>query len=154
MRLRVNDIDTFVATGGREPDPTKPGMVFLHGAGMDHSVWVLLARSFAYHGVAVLAPDLPGHGRSGGAPLRSIADMADFTASLIEAAGMRAARLVGHSMGSLVALEMAARHPDKVTGLGLIGTAAAMAVSGDLLNAARAGDGAAIDMVSIWGYGP
>jgi pimeloyl-ACP methyl ester carboxylesterase len=154
MRLAVDGTDIFVATGGRDLDPTKPGMVFLHGAGLDHSVWVLLARSFAHHGFAVLAPDLPGHGRSGGAPLRSVAEMAQFTAALLDASGLRTARLVGHSMGSLVALETAARHADKVTGLGLIGTAAAMTVSADLLTAARAGDGTAIDMVSIWGHGP
>ena len=56
-------------------------------------------------------------------------------------------------MGSLIALETAARHPAKVTALGLIGTAAAMTVGPDLLKAAEANDHAAIDMVSIWGLG-
>ena len=63
------------------------------------------------------------------------------------------ARIVGHSMGSLVALETAARHPDKITALGLIATAAPMRVSDDLLNAAKTNDHAAIDMISIWGEG-
>ena len=153
MRLTIDGTDTFVATGGREFDPALPVIVLLHGAGLDHTVWALLARSFAHRGVGVLAPDLPGHGRSAGRPLGSIAEMADFTAALIDAAGVRSARLVGHSMGSLVALEASARHPDKVSALGLIGTAAAMPVSADLLNAAKADDHAAIDMVAIWGYG-
>src|SRR6202044_388427 len=107
---------------------------------MDHSVWALLARAFAHHGHAVLAPDFPGHGRSAGAPLTSIAALADWTAALVDAAGAKAAKLVGHSMGSLVALETGARHPDKVTGLGLIATAAAMRGSDDLLDAAKAND--------------
>ena len=149
----VDGADTFVATGGRAFDPKLPCVVFLHGAGLDHSVWALLARSFAHHGCAVLAPDFPGHGRSAGAPLLSIAALADWTAALIDAAGAGAARLVGHSMGSLVALETAARHPDKVAALGLIATAAPMRVSDDLLNAAKANDHAAIDMISIWGHG-
>ncbi|MGA2816462.1 MAG: alpha/beta hydrolase [Xanthobacteraceae bacterium] len=153
MRIMVDGADTFVATGGRAFDPKLPCVVFLHGAGFDHSVWALLARFFAHHGFSVLAPDLPGHGRSAGAPLSSIAALADWTAALIGAAGVRAARLVGHSMGSLVALETAARHPDKVAALGLIATAAPMRVSDDLLNAAQANDHAAIDMVSIWGHG-
>jgi pimeloyl-ACP methyl ester carboxylesterase len=127
--------------------------VFLHGAGMDHSVWALLARAFAHHGHAVLAPDFPGHGRSAGAPLTSIAALADWTAALVDAAGAKAAKLVGHSMGSLVALETGARHPDKVAGLGLIATAAAMRVSDDLLDAAKANDHAAVDMIAIWGEG-
>jgi len=153
MRLSVEGNEVFVGTGGRDFDAAFPAMVFLHGAGMDHSVWALLARAFAYHGHSVLAPDLPGHGRSGGAPLTSIAALADWTAVLIEAAGVRQARLVGHSMGSLIALETASRHPEKVSGLALIATAAPMRVSDDLLNAAKANDRAAIDMIDLWGHG-
>src|SRR5271169_6634329 len=153
MRIIVDGIDSFVGTGGRDFDPALPCVVFLHGAGLDHSVWALLARSFAHHGFGVLAPDFPGHGRSAGAPLWSIAAFADWTAALIAAASVPAARLVGHSMGSLVALETAAQHPDRVTALGLIATAAPMRVSDELLGAAKANDHAAIDMISIWGHG-
>jgi pimeloyl-ACP methyl ester carboxylesterase len=153
MKLIVNGAEAFVATGGREFDPSLPTIVFLHGAGLDHSVWALLARSFAYRGFGVLAPDLPGHGRSAGPPLSSIGDMADWTAALMTSAGAQEARLVGHSMGSLVALEVAARHPGRAIGLALIGTAAPMRVSDDLLNAAKTNDHSAIDMIAIWGNG-
>jgi len=153
MQLSVNGINTFVATGGREFDKSQPTVVLLHGAGFDHSIWSLHSRWFAHHGFGVLAPDLPGHGRSSGAPLPTIAEMADWTASLLDAAGAAKAKLVGHSMGSLIALETAARHPAKVSALGLIGTAAAMTVGPDLLKAAEANDRSAIDMVSIWGLG-
>jgi pimeloyl-ACP methyl ester carboxylesterase len=153
MRVLVNGFDAYVATGGKKFDPALPVIVFLHGAGMDHSVWALLARSFAHHGFGVLAPDFPGHGRSTGTPLSSIAALADWTAALIDAAGVAKARIVGHSMGTLIALETAAHHPDKISGLGLIATAAPMRVSDDLLNAAKGGDHAAIDMMSIWGEG-
>lgn len=153
MQLTVNGIDTFVATGGREFDASMPAIVLLHGAGFDHSTWALHTRWFAHHGFGVLAPDLPGHGRSSGPPLPTIAEMADWTAALIEAAGAAKARLVGHSMGSLIALETAARHPAKVSALSLIGTTATMAVGPDLLKAAEANDRAAIDMMSIWGLG-
>jgi pimeloyl-ACP methyl ester carboxylesterase len=153
MQLSVNGTDTFVATGGREFDKSQPTIVLLHGAGFDHSTWALHSRWFAHHGFGVLAPDLPGHGRSSGAPLPTIADMADWTAALLDAAGSAKAKLVGHSMGSLIALETAARHPARVSALGLIGTAATMTVGPDLLKAAEADDRTAIDMVSIWGLG-
>ena len=153
MQLSVNGIETFVATGGREFDSALPAIVLLHGAGFDHTAWALHSRWFAHHGFGVLAPDLPGHGRSKGAPLPTIAAMADWTAALLEAAGAAKARLVGHSMGSLIALETAARHPAKVTALSLIGTAATMTVGPDLLKAAEANDHSAVDMVSIWGLG-
>ncbi|TMJ84221.1 MAG: alpha/beta hydrolase [Alphaproteobacteria bacterium] len=153
MQLSVNGNEAFAATGGREFDRSQPTVVLLHGAGFDHTAWALHSRWFAHHGYGVLAPDMPGHGRSCGAPLRSIAEMADWTAALLEAAGVARATLVGHSMGSLVALETAARHPAKVSALGLIGTTATMNVGPDLLKAAEANDHAAVDMVSIWGLG-
>src|SRR5258705_3383691 len=153
MQLSVNGVDTFVATGGQPFDASLPAVVMLHGAGFDHSTWALHSRWFANHGFSVLAPDLPGHGRSSGRPLPTIADMADWTAALLDAAGAPKARLVGHSMGSLIALEASARHPAKVAGLSLIGTAATMTVGPDLLKAAEANDPAAIHMVSIWGLG-
>ena len=153
MQLSVNGVEAFVASGGREFDASQPAIVLLHGAGFDHTIWALHSRWFAHHGYGVLAPDLPGHGRSAGAPLRSIAEMADWTAALLDKAGVSNAKLVGHSMGSLIALETAARHPAKVSALGLIGTAAAMSVGPDLLKAAEANDHAAVDMVSIWGLG-
>src|SRR3954469_3067292 len=136
MQLPVNGVETFVATGGREFEVSPPTVVLLHGAGFDHSAWALHSRWFAHHGYGVLAPDLPGHGRSSGAPLRTIGDMADWTAALLQAAGAAKATLVVHSMGSLIALQPAARHPAMVSALGLIGTAAAMSVGSDLLKAA------------------
>src|ERR1700716_253205 len=153
MQLSVNGIDTFVATGGRNFDVAQPTILLLHGAGFNHTSWALHSRWFAHHGYGVLAPDLPGHGRSSGAALPSIADMADWTAALLDAAGAAKAKLVGHSMGSLIALETAARHPARVSALGLIGTAATMTVGPDLLKAAEANDHSAVDIVSIWGLG-
>src|ERR1700689_5730403 len=102
MRLIVEGAEVFAGSGGRDFDPSLPAVVFLHGAGMDHSVWALLARAFSHHGFAVIAPDFPGHGRSAGPALNSIAALADCTATLIDAAGIKVARVIGHSMGSLV----------------------------------------------------
>lgn len=153
MNLTIDGADVFIATGGRPADPSLPAIVFLHGAGFDHSVWALQSRWFAHHGHAVLAPDLPGHGRSAGAPLNSVADMAEWTAKLIAQTGFAKARIVGHSMGTLIALELAARHPERVASLALIGTAAAVPVGPDLLKAAEANHHDAIDMVTIWGLG-
>jgi pimeloyl-ACP methyl ester carboxylesterase len=149
----VNGVDAFVATGGRKFDRSLPTIVLLHGAGFDHTAWALHSRWFAHHGYGVLVPDLPGHGRSSGAPLATIAEMAEWTAALLDTVGAAKARLVGHSMGSLIALETAARHPARVSALGLIGTAATMTVGPDLLKAAEANEHSAIDMVSIWGLG-
>src|SRR6185437_5150412 len=153
MRLAVEGIETFVATGGRDFDVTLPTAVFIHGGGMDHSAWALHSRWFAYHGHGVLAPDLPGHGKSDGKPPPTIAAMADWIAALLEAAAVKTARLIGHSMGSLVALDAAARHPGRVSDIALIGAGVPMPVGAELLKAAEHGGHAAIDMVSLWGLG-
>jgi pimeloyl-ACP methyl ester carboxylesterase len=153
MYLQVNGKQAFVGTGGREFNASLPAVVLIHGAGFDHTSWALHSRWFAHNGFSVLVPDMPGHGRSEGPALASIADMADWTAALLSAAGASKAHLIGHSMGSLIALETAARHPDKVSALSLISTAATMTVGPDLLTAAEANDQAAVDMVSIWGLG-
>ena len=100
----------FLADYGKGCDPARPTILFVHGAGMDHSVWPLQARHFAYRGWNALAVDLPGHGRSGGELLGSIPAMADWLGGLIEALRVPEVHLVGHSMGALIGLELAARH--------------------------------------------
>src|ERR1700756_5789441 len=95
----------YASTGGKDFDPALPTIVFLHGAGMDHTVWALQTRYFAHHGRSVLAVDLPGHGRSAGSIRGSVAELADWVAHALDAAGLARAALVGHSMGALIALE-------------------------------------------------
>jgi pimeloyl-ACP methyl ester carboxylesterase len=153
MNLEIDRRVVFAATGGKEHGPNQPLIVFLHGAGMDHSVWALHSRWFAHHGGNVLAVDLPGHGRSAGQPLTEIASLADWTERLIASMGCDRASLIGHSMGALIAVETAARHPDRAASLCLIGAAAKMPVHPDLLAAAKANSHDAVDMVSLWGLG-
>ena len=154
MELTVAGARVHAATGGRDFDPGLPPIVFLHGAGMDHTVWALPARYFAHRGRGVLAVDLPGHGGSQGRPLTSIVALADWVAELIDVSGCAKAALVGHSMGALIALEAAARHPDRVCRLALLGAAPKMPVHPDLLAAAAADDHAAFDLMTSWSYGP
>lgn len=152
MDLTVDGKRVFAATGGHEFDPARPVVVFLHGSGMDHTVWQLQTRYFAWHGRSVLAVDLPGHGRSEGPALTTVEAMADWLFALLDAAGVERATLVGHSMGAAVALEAAGRRPDRVTALALCGTAARMAVHPDLLAAAEAGEHVALDLMTSWGF--
>ncbi len=152
MEFSVAGARAYAYSGGRAFDATRPAVAFIHGGAQDHSVWILQSRSLAHRGYGVLAPDLPGHGRSGGAPLARVADMADWTVALLDAAGVRTAALVGHSMGSLVALDCAARHPQRVTGIALLGAAFPMRVSPALLGAARDDEAAAQHMINVWSH--
>jgi len=139
MDLVVDGKRAYAYTAGRKLDAKLPSVVFVHGAANDHSASLLQTRYFAYHGCNALAFALPGHGRSEGPPLASIGAIADWIVAALYAAGIEQAALVGHSMGSLAALECAARHPERVRALVLIGTAAPMLV-GEPAQLARARD--------------
>ncbi len=152
MELNVQGRRAYCYTGGKTFDAAPPTVVFIHGAQNDHSVWVLQTRYFAHHGYGVLAVDLPGHGRSAGPALTSVEEMAEWLLALLNAADVRQASLIGHSMGSLIALEAAARAPDRVKRLALVGTAYPMKVSQTLLDASRDDVQTAIDMVNIWSH--
>ena len=152
LTVRGFDAPAYVYSGGKPFDATLPCVVFVHGALHDHSVWTLLARWFAHHGHSVLAVDQPGHGRSGGAPLANVEASADWLLALLDAAGVNKACLVGHSMGSLIALEAAARAPARVETLVMVGTAYPMKVSEALLETARTAPLTAIDMVNVFSH--
>jgi len=148
----VDGKQVFAYTAAHALDRAKPSVVFLHGAGLDHSWFGLQSRYFGYHGRNVLAVDLPGHGRSEGPPLASIEAMADWLVRLLDSARIDKASVVGHSMGSLIALECAARHASRVERIALLGTAFPMKVGEAFLEAARRNEQAAFDMETIWGH--
>lgn len=152
MELSVDGRKAYGYSGGKAFDAGLPCIVFIHGALNDHSVWTLLARWFAHHGHAVLALDLPGHGRSDGPPLADAEALADWVLALLDAAGVRKAALVGHSMGSLIALEAAGRAPERIERLVMLGTAVPMKVSDALMQTSQRDPLKAIDMVNAFSH--
>lgn len=153
MHIEVDGRRVFAATGGKAFDPALPAVVFVHGAGMDHTVWQLQTRYFAHHGRSVLAVDLPGHGGSAGPALASVAEIGGWLIRLLDAVGAERAALAGHSMGALAALAAAATAPARVSALALLGIAAEMPVHPDLLEAARRDDHLAFDLITSWAFG-
>ncbi len=152
MYLDVQGQQAYAYTGGVAFNPARPTVVFVHGAGLDHSVWLLQARYLAHNGYGVLAVDLPGHGRSAGAALASIGALADWLAAFLDAAGVDCAAIVGHSMGAAVAIEFAARVPERASGIAVVGASLPMPVAPPLLAAARADEHAAYDMIALWAH--
>jgi len=144
----------YAYTGGKTFDAAKPAVVFLHGAQHDHSVWILQSRYLAHHGYGVLALDLPGHMRSEGPPLDTVEAMADRIADALRSANLTRMIAVGHSMGSLIALELAKRMPESVRGVALVATAFPMRVAEPLLAATREAPDEALDMINVWSHSP
>lgn len=142
--------ETYAYTGGKPFDADKPTLIFIHGVLNDHSVWILQTRYLAHHGFNVLAVDLPGHGRSAGEAPVSVEAAADFIEALMDAAGLQQAALIGHSWGSLIALETAALLKDRITHAALVGTAFPMKVSPALIEASLNEPMKALQMVNVF----
>ena len=145
-----HDFEAYAYTGGKAFDAAKPTLVFIHGVLNDHSVWILQTRYLAHHGFNVLAVDLPGHGRSGGDAPTSVEEAAQFVEALLDAAGVEHAGLIGHSWGSLIALEAAARLKDRITHIALVGAAFPMKVSPALIEASLNEPMKALQMVNVF----
>lgn len=142
-----------IATGGKDHNSDDPGVVLIHGSGMDRTTWQMQSRWLAHHGYRVAAIDLPGHGLSGGEPLESIPDMAEWTAGLVHDLGLAPAHIVGFSLGTFIGLEMAAQDPSCAASLVLIGTAVSMPVHPELLTSSFDDIPKASRLMTSWGLG-
>lgn len=154
MIVNVEGVAINVATGSPNFDPARPSVILVHGAANDRNAWRDLMPALAGGNLNVFAPDLPGHGLSGGTALSSIESIANWLLALANALGLKQFALAGHSMGSLAALEAAARGGDRVSHLSLLGTSAPMPVSDALLETARNQPDAACRMVVGWSHTP
>ncbi len=156
MKISVQGHDLYAYTGGKPFNPAQPTAVFIHGVLNDHSVWILQTRYMAHHGWNVLAIDLPGHCKSEGTPPQSVEEAADTIIALLDTLKIEKAALIGHSFGSLIALEAAARdaqaHPGRVSHLVMVGTAYPMRVSPALLDLSVSAPFKAIDMVNSFSH--
>ena len=156
--VTVRGAEALYFDAGQAAKVDQPNIVFVHGSGCDHSVWAMQSRYFAFHGWNLFAVNLPGHGVgnkvSDGPALESVEAMADWLVDFLDAVGVERCTLVGHSMGSLVAMEAASRYGDRVEHLILMGATAKMPVHPELLRAADAREEKACDLMMDWGHGP
>ena len=153
MELTLNGYKAHAVTGGVTLEADAPTLILIHGAGMDSTVWQMQNRYMAHRGVRVLAVDLPGHGQSDGDVISSVEAMADWTIAFMDAASCQTVSVAGHSMGSLVALEVASRAPERMRNIALLGCAAEMPVHPDLIQAAQDGGKLAPGLITDWGFG-
>jgi pimeloyl-ACP methyl ester carboxylesterase len=115
-------------------DLARPPVILIHGAGGHHLYWPPQVRRLPSE--RILAIDLPGHGKSEGVGHHLIEDYAAGILNFMDALNLSRAVLVGHSMGGAIALQTAMQWPQRVLGLGLLGSAARLRVSPKLLRTA------------------
>ena len=105
----------------------RPPVILIHGAGGTHLSWPPQIRRL--HNQRIFAVDLPGHGKSEGVGHQTIDDYAEHILEFMKAIRLNAAVLVGHSMGSAIALTVALRSSKHVSALGLVGSGSKLRVS-------------------------
>jgi pimeloyl-ACP methyl ester carboxylesterase len=156
MNFLVQQQPAFVYTGGQDFQPEAPNVIFVHGAANDHSVWRDVVRQLrnntANDGLNLLAVDLPGHGQTFAEAKSSVEAYAEWLVNFLDNGAIQAATLVGHSMGSLIALDVARRYPERVARLGLIGTALPMPVSDAVVQMVQTNQAAASDQLTRWNF--
>ncbi len=108
-----------------------PPLIFVHGAGADHTIWGRVAREL--RPFTVYAVDLPGHGKSSGPAYATIESTANALYTWLKAVLEEPFILAGHSMGGAIAQTLALTHPESLAGLILIGTGARLRVHPHLL---------------------
>ena len=135
-----------------EFDKEKPTILLMHGSGLTHIVWSFHEQFYATSGFNVLSVDLPGHGNSEGPSLKSIEEISDWIKSLMKNLSIEKIIIIGHSQGSLVGIDFAARYPELISSLVLVAGSYKMLVNKDLIDYAEAGDEKAVLLMMKWGY--
>lgn len=124
----------FSQTIEEDEKTNRPPVILIHGAGGNHLSWPPQIRRLV--GESIVALDLPGHGQSEGTGRQSIEAYAEDVVAFMQSLKIRAAVIVGISMGSAIALTLALKYPKKVKALALLGGGAKMRVAQTVLETA------------------
>ncbi len=137
-----------------QPDnPLPPPIILIHGAGGTHLHYPPELRRL--NDRRIYAPDLPGHGKSEGLGRQTVPDYAQTLQEFMDALDLPAALIIGHSMGSAIALQLALDAPDRVLALVLLGSGSRLRVAPSILEntANEATFPLAVKMITEWAYG-
>ncbi len=129
-----------------------PPLLLIHGAGGIHLHWPPQVRRLKH--VWTVAPDLTGHGQSGGEAHQAIGDYAADLLCLLDGLELECVIAAGHSMGGAIAQQLALDAPERVAGLVLISTGARLPVTPVILENVIGSTGIVIDFVMTYAYGP
>ena len=153
MIFEVDNKKVFSSDIGQTFDENKHTIILIHGSGQSHVVWSLTDQYLADEGFNVFALDLPGHGNSEGASLKSIEDMSNWLNKVVKVIGIKDLTILGHSQGCLIALEYANRFPDNVKNLIFVAGSYEIPVNKSLIDLANSGDFESLNLMMKWGYG-
>ncbi|WP_424317898.1 alpha/beta fold hydrolase [Candidatus Methylomirabilis sp.] len=138
---------------GPSPASHLPPIVFIHGAGGSHQVWLHQLGALGRPRRAI-AVDLPGHGDSNGSGADRIEVYCDVVRGFITALGLDRIVMVGHSMGGAIAQSIALDYPDLLAAIVLVGTGVRLRVQPQIFTGLRDDAKRAIDLITKLVYEP
>ena len=121
-------------------------IVFIHGAGGSHQVWLQQLKSLGRRRKAI-AVDLPGHGDSNGSGADRIEAYRDIVKGCIAALGLDRIVMVGHSMGGAITQSIALAYPELLAAIVLVGSGVRLRVQPQILAGLRDDAGRAVDLI-------
>tara|TARA_B110000444_G_C18637183_1_gene499676 strand:+ start:56 stop:832 length:777 start_codon:yes stop_codon:yes gene_type:complete len=144
--MNIKDLKIFY----KENKKSSPLIIFIHGAACDHTLWCYQNRYFFNIGFSTLTLDLPGHGLNQSKSFSSISEMSSLINNLLKKLPQKNIILIGHSMGSLICLDVASLNSAKLKKVILVGISYPMSVSKDLLNKSKKNQAEAINDMIQW----
>ena len=135
-------------------NPDSPPLILIHGAGGTNLHYPPELRRL--NGFQVAALDLPGHGKSEGLGKQTINDYMKSIQDFMDAINLPAAVIIGHSMGSAIALQLALNAPDRVLALVLLGSGSRLRVAPSILDSTSTEEtfSLAVKTIIEWSFGP
>lgn len=127
-------------------------LFLIHGAGGSHLHWSPQLRHAK--DLRVIAVDLPGHGKSGGAGRESLEEYAKAIIEMMDELKIEKAIIGGHSMGGGIAQMLALDYAERVAGLVLVGTGARLRVAQQILDGVKNNFAATVEMIVEWSFSP
>ena len=131
----------------------KIGILLIHGLWEHQGRHDINASWFKNLNIDPFLMDLPGHGNSEGASLKSIEDMSNWLNKVVKVIGIKDLTILGHSQGCLIALEYANRFPDNIKNLIFVAGSYQIPVNKSLIDLANSGDLESLNLMMKWGYG-
>ncbi len=139
----------------QEPIPAShlPSVVFIHGAGGSHQMWLQQLRRLGRWRKAI-AMDLPGHGKSEGSGADRIETYRDLVKEFLAAVGLDRIVMVGHSMGGAIIQSLALVHPELLAAIVLVGTGARLRVQPQIFAGLHNDARQTVELMTRWGRAP
>jgi pimeloyl-ACP methyl ester carboxylesterase len=116
-----------------EFDTQKHSLVFIHGSGSNHSIWSH-QYSRLHKSYNIVAVNLPGHGQSGGNGEKDVKKYCEWIKKLLAVLNLKQVVLVGHSLGTAIALQFAIDYSEKIAGIVCMGGGVKMPVNSFFLD--------------------